>query len=172
MRKGKRKSAKHIARSAAFSLPPPFPGADILRRAVLGLITALIVARPLVRGEDPGFQYVSRDPGSMFLTWLWLVAAFGWAVWRLWSRRGAWLGGAVEIGLLAAVVCVFLSANRAARYTYPAWLSCWEWVAMLVAFCLVRQMTVPSAAATGPSNSSWVRRTSESTFDRRCTLLR
>jgi tetratricopeptide (TPR) repeat protein len=148
MGKGKRKASKQAATPP---LPAPSAGAEILRRAVLGLITALIVARPLVRGEDPGFLDPWRDPGAMFLTWLWLVAAFGWAVWRLWSRRGAWLGGAVEIGLLVTVVCVFLSASRAARYTYPAWLCSWEWVGILVAFCLVRQMTVPSMDAHGPA---------------------
>jgi O-antigen ligase/tetratricopeptide (TPR) repeat protein len=151
MGKGKRKAAKQATPAP---LPPPSAGAEVLRRAVLGLITALIVARPLVRGEDPGFLDPARDPGGMFLTWLWLLAAFGWAAWRLWSRRGAWLGGAVEIGLLLAVVCVFLSASRAARYQYPAWLISWEWVGILAAFCLVRQTMVPSVDASSPESAT------------------
>src|SRR4051794_21914797 len=61
-------------------------GPVLLRRALLVLVTALLVARPLVLGEDPGLIDNLSDPLGMVLTMLWLVAAAGWAVWRFWLR--------------------------------------------------------------------------------------
>jgi hypothetical protein len=46
----------------------------------------------------------------------------------------------VEGGLLAVVAAIFLSAAVAASYKHPAWLIAWEWLAVLVAFLVVRQM--------------------------------
>src|SRR5207244_5019568 len=76
------------------------------------------------------------------LTLLWMVAAVGWAAWRAWSRRGAWYGGLVEAGLLAAVVLVFVGAASVARYKYPAQLIGWEWLVLFLALFLVRQLAL------------------------------
>ncbi len=129
--------------------PPPTPRrvqdltsaarAELLRRFLLGLVTALIVARPVVLGEDPGLLASVSHPSGMVLTLLWLVAAVGWAAWHYWSGR-PWRGSWVEIGLLATVGCVALSGELTASYKHPARLISWEWLALLVAFCLVRQL--------------------------------
>ncbi len=104
-------------------------------------MTALIIARPLVLGEDPGLlARPFSDVSSLVLTFLWFVAAAGWALWRACSGQRAWYGGAVEGGLLAVVGLVFLSAGVSAVYKHPAWLIAWEWLALLIAFLLVRQM--------------------------------
>src|SRR5262249_37806910 len=113
---------------------------EALRRVLLGLVTALIVARPLVLGEDPGLLIDLSDSTNMVLSLLWLTAAVGWGVWRGWSRQGAWYGDGVEAGLLAVLVLVFSSATWAASYRHPAFLIAWEWVVLLVAFSLVRQL--------------------------------
>lgn len=137
---------KSAVRKAPVRLPQPFArhlppqaGPELLRRVLLGLITALIVARPLVIGEDPGLTDHLSDPSSLVITLLWLVAAAGWAVWRAWSGRTSWRGSAVEACLLVVVVVVFVSAGQAA-YKHPAWLIAWEWAVFLVVFCLVRQL--------------------------------
>lgn len=136
---GKRKNKSAIAATeakAAWGV-----GAEIVRRCLLGLVTALVVARPLVVGEDPGLllkQY--SDPATLVLTFLWLVAAAAWALWRALTGQRAWQAGAVEGGLLAVVGLAFMSARLAAAYKHPAWLIAWEWLGILVAFCLVRQM--------------------------------
>src|SRR4029077_16904927 len=88
----------------------PGTGPELLRRYLLGLLTALIVARPFVLGEDPGILAPLTDTSNLVLTLLWMVAAVGWAAWRAWSRQGAWYGGLVEAGLLATVVLVFVGA--------------------------------------------------------------
>jgi hypothetical protein len=71
---------------------------------------------------------------------LWLVVAVGWAIWRVWSRQETWSGTAVEVGLFVVVLLVSLSAATAAHYKHPALLIAWEWLILLFAFSLVRQL--------------------------------
>src|SRR5262245_39188627 len=103
-------------------MSPPREGPELLRRGLLGLVTALVVARPLVAGEDPGMLDPQTGASGLVLTLLWLLAAVGWAVWRAWARRGVLFAGLVEAGLLVIAFQVFASAGRAAHYQHPAWL--------------------------------------------------
>ncbi len=123
--------------------PPAEPKArsPILRQMLLVGVTALIVARPLVLGEDPGLlDRPMSDPYSLVLSLLWLVLAVGWAVWRMATQQGTWYASLADVALAAVAGLVFLSALVAAPYKHPAWLIAWEWVVLLVIFCLVRQM--------------------------------
>jgi hypothetical protein len=121
-------------------LPGVDPRAEMWRRCVLGLVTALIVARPLVLGEDPGITSTLTNPSGLFLNVLWFVAAVGWGVWRAWSGEATWRRSAVEAALAAVVVLVFVSVPGTDRYKHPATLIAWEWVVLLLSFCLVRQL--------------------------------
>jgi hypothetical protein len=112
----------------------------LLRRSLVILVTALIVARPLVLGEDPGLLDPASDAAGLTLTLLWLVAAVCWAGWRLWYGQGAWHGGLVEAGLLATAGCYFLSSGFAANYRHPAWIISCEWLVLVVCLSLVRQL--------------------------------
>jgi hypothetical protein len=103
-------------------------------------VTALLVARPVVLGEDPGLTDELSDAGGQILNLLWIAAGLGWAAWRLLTRKGDWYGGLVEATLLALVVLVFASAESAARYRHPARLIAWEWVGLLLAFVVVRHL--------------------------------
>jgi O-antigen ligase len=116
---------------------------------VLALITALIVARPLVLGEDPGLTSPLSNAAGLYLSVLWFVAAVGWAAWRAWAGQQTKLVGIVEAGLLTVVGLVFVSAAAAARYKHPAWLIAWEWVVLFLVFLLVRQL-----ASTAPERRS------------------
>jgi O-antigen ligase len=147
--------SKHKARPQPPATPSSPPagtpsrfGPDLLRRTVLVLVTALIVARPLVPGEDPGLLGPRANAGGLVLTFLWLAAATGWAGWRLWSGQGTWRGGLVEAAL-AVVALLFLGAAAAASYRHPAWLIAWEWLVLLVAFSLVRQLAESEAERRG-----------------------
>jgi hypothetical protein len=113
---------------------------EILRCSVLGLITALIVARPLVLGEDPGLTSRLSTSSTLILNMFWFVAALGWAAWRAWSRQTSGLRDLVAVGLAAVAGLVFLSAGGAAPYKHPAVLIGWEWVIFLLAFLVVRQL--------------------------------
>src|SRR5437868_5740329 len=129
------KSRKDQAKPALAATAPSRPvGPEILRRLLLGFITALIVARPLVLGEDPGLLLKSfTDASSLVLTYLWLVGAAVWALWRAWTGRNAWTFGAIDGGLLGVVVGAFLSAAFSAAYKHPAWIIAWEWLALFLA---------------------------------------
>jgi hypothetical protein len=130
---------KHAPAAPAAPAPPQDWPAR-LRRGLVILVTALVVARPLVLGEDPGLLDPISDAGGLVLTLLWLTAAVGWAGWRLWSGQGVWYGGLVEAGLLAVAGCSFLSSGLVASYRHPAWLISCEWLVMLVCLSLVRQL--------------------------------
>jgi O-antigen ligase len=129
------------------SPPPDWPAR--LRRGLVILVTALVVARPLVLGEDPGQVDPISDATGHVLTLLWLVAAVGWAGWRLWHGQGVWHGGLVEAGLLAAAGAYFLSSGVAAAYRHPAWLIACEWLVLVVCLSLVRQLAGPADTRRG-----------------------
>ncbi len=107
---------------------------------LLALVTALIVARPLVEGEDPGLISGLSSASGLVLSLLWFVAAVAWAAWRAWFRQGKLAANAIEAGLAAVAVAVFVSAFGNAHYKHPAMLIAWEWVVLLIAFGLVRRL--------------------------------
>jgi len=147
-----RRKDKTMAGSSDLPLVDPSmsPGQDLLRRALVGFVTALIVARPLVATEDPGLRSPLPDPSGMVLTWLWLVALLGWVVWGFWARQRFVPFGLIDWALLALAGLNLLSAWAGAKFKYAAWypacLTTWEWVTFFVAFYLVRRMAAwPSA---------------------------
>src|SRR5262249_20805857 len=124
-------------------------GQDFSRRVLLGLVTALIVARPLVPTEDPGLRSPLPDPSGMVLTWMWLVALLGWVVWRLWTKRDGARFELLDAALLAVVGLNVLSTVMAARYKYAAWLMTWEWLTFFIAFYIVRRLAAWPGAGDG-----------------------
>lgn len=135
----KRKRIKVIERSRVPASASRGP--EVLRRLLLVLVTALLVARPLVLGEDPGLLNRLSSGWSLLLSPLWLVAAVGWAAWRIWSGQTGWRGSAVEVGLFAVAALMGVSTGVAAHYKHPALLITAEWLVLLAAFCLVRQLS-------------------------------
>jgi hypothetical protein len=80
---------------------------------------------------------------------LWYVAAVAWAAWRVWFRQESVAVCLVELGLAVVVGLVFLSAFGGARYQHPAFLIAWEWLALLLAFGLVRRLARSPHDCTG-----------------------
>jgi hypothetical protein len=117
---------------------------DLFRRILLGATAALLTARMLAPGEDPGILQVTSGPANMLLPLGWILAAVGLAVWRLGSRRGDWRGGAVETALLVAAVLVFVGAEGAG-YRHPARIMAWDWLSVFLVVCLIRQLAVSPA---------------------------
>jgi len=130
--------------STSLSAAPTERGPEIMRRVLLGATTALLAARMLAPGEDPGLLQNTSGAVNLILVLLWLLAAVGLAAWRVWSRRGDWRGGLVETALLVAVVLAFVSAETAG-YRRPARLIAWDWLALFAAVCLIRQLAVSAA---------------------------
>jgi O-antigen ligase len=107
------------------------------------MITASVVARPLVLGEDPGLL-INRlsDASGLTLGLVWLALAAAWAMWRIWSREPGPRLLIVEIGLFILAALAFASARWAASYKHPAWLVAWEWLIGVIVFALVRRFAV------------------------------
>ncbi len=122
---------------------------DWCRRVLLTGAVALLVARPVVPGEDPGLTAPLASPAGLVLTQLWLTLAAGWFCWRLWANVRRWVGGLIELMLLLIVGLMFLSAAQAARYKHPAWLIAWEWLGFLAAFTVVRQLATKTRDLVG-----------------------
>jgi O-antigen ligase len=133
----RRKSSTAVLDAPAAAETAPAAGPEMLRRTLLGVVVALLTARAVAPGEDAGLLNTPPATLGLVVTFLWLAAVVGAAVWSVWSRRGGWRFGLVEAALLIAVVVAFVSAE-AASYKHPARLIAWEWLALLAAFCLVR----------------------------------
>jgi O-antigen ligase len=111
------------------------------------LVIALVVARPLVPGEDPGLLDPQSGPAGLVFSFLWLAAGTLWAVWQVWTGRNDWnrpggkrAGLLLEAALLVLAGTGFASAGFVARYQHPAWLIAWEWLLLVVVFGLVRRL--------------------------------
>jgi hypothetical protein len=106
---------------------------------LLAVLTALIVVRPFVRGEDPGQLSDFSDPTGMVLTLLTLAGCAGWAVWRLWARQEMLPLGPVEVGLFALAGLYFVGATFA-PYSRAAYLAASEWLGLALLVFFARQM--------------------------------
>jgi hypothetical protein len=113
-----------------------------LRRALLALAVALLVARPLVKGDNLDLLDEAGEFTGLNLTLLWLVAAGLWSLWRIWAKRGEVYVGWVELGLAVAVASMFVAAEIAAPYKHLARLVAWEWLGLLAALFVLRQLAV------------------------------
>jgi hypothetical protein len=111
----------------------------LLRRVLLGLATALIVARGLVPSEDAALLNPRSNPLGLAIPLLWLCGLVTWAAWRIWSAA-PWYGTLIEAALLVLVGFFFLATAVRASYKHPAWLISWEWLGILAAFFLIRQI--------------------------------
>jgi hypothetical protein len=116
------------------------------RRYLLGAITALVVARPLVAGEDPGRLLALESVSGLILNFLWLIVALAGAVWLAYSGRPFRLGGWVSVSLVAIVGLMFLATARSDGYRAPGWLIACEWGLIPIIFMLTRELATDADA--------------------------
>ncbi|MFO0842224.1 MAG: hypothetical protein U0797_07460 [Gemmataceae bacterium] len=137
-----RKGVPIVNEPAPVRPPEPLatPGPDKLRRLLLAVVVAAVVARPLVGGEHPGLASDFADPGGMALTFLTLFAVAGWAGWRLVMRQPAVYLGWADLAVFAVGLFAFVGATHAA-YRRPAWLAGWDWLSLGLLYLLVRQLS-------------------------------
>ena len=95
----------------------------------------------LAPGEDPGMLQSTSGPTDLLLPLFWLLTALGLTAWRLWSGKGDWRGGVVEIALLIAAVLAAAGAEWAG-YRHPARIIAWDWAVVLIVVVLVRQLAL------------------------------
>jgi O-antigen ligase len=116
-----------------------------LRRILLGVVTALIVVRPFVLGEDPGLLNQMSGASPLILSMAWLLVALATAAWRVWSDAPVPRIHAVEWGLAVFAGLAFLTAHTVAHYQFPARLIAWEFLILLLIFGTVRRLATAPA---------------------------
>jgi hypothetical protein len=109
------------------------------RRGLLALLTTLIVARPLVRGESLGLVSELSDPGGLLWTLGVLLGCGGWAAWRSYSGRSELALGWVEAALFLWLGLIFLLIPWAA-YTRASLLGSLEMLGLVLLAFLTRQL--------------------------------
>lgn len=112
----------------------------LLRRVLLGLTSALVVARALLPADDPGLLDPASNPLALAVPLFCFLGLFAWAMGRAMTGQTVWYSGAVEVGLAGLVAVFFLSTVTSASLRHAAWLVSWEWAGLFAAFFLVRQL--------------------------------
>jgi hypothetical protein len=112
-------------------------GSDRFRRILLGSLTALVVAGPLVAGEDPGHLHSSESLSGIVLNMLWLVVVVAGAVWVAMSGRLMRLGGWTALGLFAIAIVLLVSALVVHCYRQPGRLIASSWGILALIYLVV-----------------------------------
>src|SRR5438270_2635290 len=132
---------------------PPVPLSAVMDRVLVGAFAALVVARPLVAGDDPARLRLTDSGGPVSFNLFLMLVLIGFAVWRVAAGRGRPAGWAVVPGLLAAVGVVAYGSSRLPdRYARPGLFVMWEWVGLAVAYYLARRLTASAADSRGVLN--------------------
>ena len=133
--------------------PKPVPLPPLFERALVGAFAALVVARPLVPGDDPERLRLTTSGGPVSFTLCLLLVLIGFAVWRVVAGRGrpaAW--PVVPLLLVGVGVAAFASSQLRDRYARPGTFVAWEWVGLAVAAYLARRLTTSVADSRGLLN--------------------
>ncbi len=133
----------------------PIPISALLDRILVGAVAALVVARPLVTGADPGRLRLISGSGPVSFNLCLLIVLFLAGVWRLAyatthparCRMALTCLALVGIGVLA-----FISSRQGDRYARPGLFISWEWIAIAVAVFLTRRVTASANDSRGLLN--------------------
>src|SRR5262245_35637575 len=131
---------------AAPPRPESVPLPDLLDRAVVAAFAALVVARPLVAGDDPGRLRLTSPGGPLSFNLCLFGVLVAALVWRAAYGRSRSIRLSLVALLLGGVGFVaWLRSQMGDRDGRQGVFVFWEWVAVGVAF-LVTRWVVPSLA--------------------------
>jgi len=103
---------------------------------------AMIVARPLVSGEDPALASNITDPSGTTITLMWFLLASAWSLWSLLAKVPVVPFSIIDVGLVGVAGVYFVSTEFAAANVYAARIISWEMLGMACCFFAIRQATV------------------------------
>jgi hypothetical protein len=125
---------------------PSLPLSVLLERSLVGAFAALVVARALAPGNDPGRLRLTSGTGSVSFNLCLFILLFGALLWRALAATGRPVRWTVVPLLFAGVgVAAFISSQLSDRYARPGLYVAWEWIAIAAAAFLARFL-VPSVA--------------------------
>jgi len=102
----------------------------------------MIVARPLVSGEDPALASNITDPSGTTITLMWFLLASAWSLWSLLAKVPVVPFSIIDVGLVGVAGVYFVSTEFAAANVYAARIISWEMLGMACCFFAIRQATV------------------------------
>ncbi|HEX3148060.1 MAG TPA: hypothetical protein VHR66_08240 [Gemmataceae bacterium] len=131
----------------------PVPLAPLFNRILVGAFAALVTARPLVSGDDPGRLRLTSGSGPVSFTLSMIVVLLGYTVWQVAKGRGRPADWAIVPMLLAGVgVVAYISSRLGDRYARPGMFVAWEWIGLAIAFYLARRLTASANDSRGILN--------------------
>lgn len=140
----RRRHPKRPAPTPTTSAPPvapPVPLGTLVQRLLLGSFTALLVARPLIAGDDPGRLRLTTSGAELTYLLLVLLLVLGVAVRRvLLARQVATTFEWLPLLFAGVGVLCYISGHQGDRYARPALYFGWEWFAIAGLFYLARRL--------------------------------
>jgi hypothetical protein len=130
--------------------PAAIPFAMIVERGLVAGVAALIVARPLVAGDDPGRLRLTSGNGPISFNFCVLLLLAIAAAWRWYHQPAGRRQLQLIPWLLAGVGLVaFASSRLGDRYARPGLFIGWEWIALAAIYYLVRRSAASSVDTRG-----------------------
>jgi len=109
---------------------PSLPLPVLLDRALVGALAALVAARPLAAGDDPGRLRLTSGTGAVSFNLCVFVVLFGAVLYRAVSGGGRPRWALVPLLLAGVGVAAFWSSQLPDRYARPGLFVAWEWGAV------------------------------------------
>jgi hypothetical protein len=132
---------------------PSLAGSDLLEKILVGAFATLMIARPLVPGDDPGRLRLTSSGGPLTFNLALFALLMTYLAWRLFDRTKR--SGRFDLTplLLAGVgVVCWISSQQPDRYALPGFYVGWEWLAVAVAYYLTRRLAGSMANSRGLLN--------------------
>ena len=147
-----RRRKEYRAVTAPVSAAAPIDLGALISRILVGCVAALIVARPLVAGDDPGRVRLTSSGTPLSFNFTVLLVLLAWAGWRVRydcvRRTIDW----VPLVLASLAVAAFVSSRLGDRYARPGLFIAWDWLTLGAGFLLVRRVGGNPAASRGLIN--------------------
>ena len=137
-------------RNPPVSLPVPV----LLERILVAGLTALLVARPLVSGDDPGRLRLTSGTGPVSFNFCILLLLLATTLWRaLHARQRASSWPMVPLLLAGVGIVAFISSLQVDRYARPGLFIAWEWISLAAIVFLTRRLVAAHADSRGLLNA-------------------
>ncbi len=125
----------------------------LLERSLVAALTALIVARPLVSGEDPGRLRLTAGTGPVSFNFCVLLLLFATTLWRVLHVRHRASWPIVPLLLASVGMVAYISSQLADRYARPGLFVAWEWISLAGIVYLTRRLAASHADSRGLLNA-------------------
>ena len=125
--------------SATLPPPPPRSATVVVEKFLIGALAALVVARPLILGDDPGRLRLTSAAGPIWFDLAVWTLLSAYAAWRVITPRRHRLSPGLL--LLLPMGLLLLPPASGAYMHADRWVR-WEWLTLAPVFFLTRQLCV------------------------------